>query len=564
MAKAVYFSGGRFQKIDALEAATSLDIASVVALSTTGIALTGAGKVLSFASSDGQITGLAAPTNAGDAATKGYVDGIASGLDVKASVRVATVAALPAYGRVGNVITASGLVSINTAGIDGITNLAVGNRVLLKDGADGSDNGIYAVTTVGVTDTTAFVLTRAVDADSSAEVTAGMFTFVAEGSTLADTGWVLATDDAIVLNTTDLTFSQFSSAGIVIAGAGLTKTGNTIDVVSGNTAIVVGADAITLTLGTESGLAIADRAQDGLVIDFSTLAAAAVDVANDSFAILDATDSIVKVEAIADLITAIAGVGLVAASGVLALSLDELSAVAIDVSADYLPFIDATDSSSAKVTMANFVAGIVGDGSGGLDAAAGVLAIDTDDSTVELSLGVLRVKGLGVTSTELAAASVTNAKLAPNALQDDESAEPIVHLAYAQTSAGAADAAGFCKALYKVAASGKVALLADVTSATQINAFMGLCADKVAGIPADTEVVNVIKISGVLVTPGDGAIDDSGNNFATVGAPVFIKDNGLLTTDESQIVSGDYLLKVGISASATTMITDFSALPVQK
>lgn len=182
-----------------------------------------------------KITNLAEPTLDSDAATKAYVDAARSGLDIKQSVRVATTAN----------ITLSG-----TQTIDGVAVIA-GDRVLVKDQTTGSQNGIYVVA--------AGSWTRATDADNSTEVTAGMFTFVAEGTVGADSGWVLTTNDAITLNTTTLTFSQFSGAGQITAGAGLTKTGNTIDIATANSArIVVNADSIdlaTITQADSSGVA---------------------------------------------------------------------------------------------------------------------------------------------------------------------------------------------------------------------------------------------------------------------------------------------------------------------
>lgn len=176
-----------------------------------------------------KITNLAEPTLDSDAATKAYVDAARSGLDVKQSVRVATTAN----------ITLSG-----TQTIDGISVIS-GDRVLVKDQTTGSQNGIYVVA--------AGSWTRATDADTNTEVTAGMFTFVTEGTVNADSGWVLTTNDAITLGTTALTFAQFSGAGQITAGAGLTKTGNTIDVVTASTArIVVNADSIDLATVTQS------------------------------------------------------------------------------------------------------------------------------------------------------------------------------------------------------------------------------------------------------------------------------------------------------------------------
>jgi hypothetical protein len=169
-----------------------------------------------------KITGLADPTNAQDAATKAYVDATATGLDVKASVRAATTTS----------ITLSG-----TQTIDGVA-LIAGDRVLVKNQGTGSENGIYVVA--------AGAWSRAADADASAEVSSGMFTFVEEGTSNADTGWILTTNNPITLGTTALTFTQFSSAGAITAGNGLTQSGSTINVVGTAGRISVAADSIDI------------------------------------------------------------------------------------------------------------------------------------------------------------------------------------------------------------------------------------------------------------------------------------------------------------------------------
>jgi hypothetical protein len=199
-----------------------------------------------------KITSLADPTAAQDAATKAYVDATAQGLDTKASVRVATTTTLPANTRSGNVLTASANGVL--AAIDGVT-LVVGDRVLVKNEATGANNGIYTVTSVG-SGGTPWTMTRATDADTSAEVTPGMFTFVEEGTVNTGGGWRLVTAAPITLNTTALTFTQFSSAGAYSAGTGLTLTGSVfaIDTASGYGVRKVAADigdgsstAITVT-----------------------------------------------------------------------------------------------------------------------------------------------------------------------------------------------------------------------------------------------------------------------------------------------------------------------------
>lgn len=179
-----------------------------------------------------KITNLAAPTGDNDAATKAYVDATKQGLDVKDSVRVATTES----------ITLSG-----TQTIDGIAVIA-GDRVLVKNQSPGSANGIYSVD--------AGSWTRSVDADNSTagEVTAGMFTFVEEGTINGDSGWVLITNNPITLDTTDLTFTQFSGAGQVEGGAGLAKDGVTLNVGTASTErIVVNADNIDLAFAGTAG-----------------------------------------------------------------------------------------------------------------------------------------------------------------------------------------------------------------------------------------------------------------------------------------------------------------------
>jgi phage-related tail fiber protein len=172
--------------------------------------------------SSARITNVAAPTGANDAANKAYVDATKQGLDVKNSVHVATT---------GN-ITLSG-----TQTVDGVS-LVAEDRVLVKNQSTGSENGIYVVK--------AGSWERAADADSDADVTPGMFTFVEEGSVNADSGWVLTTDAPITLGTTALAFTQFSGAGQVTAGDGMTKTGNTLNVVGTSNRITVDADSVDI------------------------------------------------------------------------------------------------------------------------------------------------------------------------------------------------------------------------------------------------------------------------------------------------------------------------------
>jgi hypothetical protein len=195
-----------------------------------------------------RITSVAEPTQSSDAATKNYVDAVKTGLDVKDSVIVTTTGNLTAtYSNgtsgVGATLTNSGTQAAIT--IDSRV-LVVGERVLVKDQTTALQNGFYKVTTVG-TASTNWVLTRTVDADEDSEITPGAFTFVEEGTVGANNGYVCTNVGAITVGTTAITFVQFSGAGSVIAGDGLTKTGNTLNAVGTNNRISISADAIDIS-----------------------------------------------------------------------------------------------------------------------------------------------------------------------------------------------------------------------------------------------------------------------------------------------------------------------------
>jgi len=241
----------------------SLSIADAVAGGASGL-LSGSDKqkldnaasaatpsTLALRDSSGRLQ-VATPVSDSDAANKAYVDAARSGLDVKDSVRAATVGA----------ITLSGTQTIDDVAV------VAGDRVLVKNQGTASENGIYVAASGA--------WSRSADADSNAEVTAGMFTFVEEGTANADSGWVLTTNNPIVVGSTSLVFAQFSGAGQIIAGDGLTKTGNTLDVGGTTDRITVTADNVdiastyvgqttittlgTITTGTWNGtdVAVAD------------------------------------------------------------------------------------------------------------------------------------------------------------------------------------------------------------------------------------------------------------------------------------------------------------------
>ena len=219
---------------------TGLTVSGTLTATLTGHAtldlpLTGGTMSGSVTFSSGTVTGLATPSASTDAATKAYVDAAVASLAVHDEVAVTTTTALSvSYSNgasgVGATLTNAGTQAALI--LDGIS-LVVGNRVLVKNQATTTQNGIYVVTNIG-SGSTNWVLTRASDADNSkaGEFSTGLFVFVQQGTSNASTGWTLTSigtgvNDAITIGTDAVTFSQFSGAGTYLAGTGLLLTGNT-------------------------------------------------------------------------------------------------------------------------------------------------------------------------------------------------------------------------------------------------------------------------------------------------------------------------------------------------
>lgn len=210
---------------------------------------------------------------------KGYVDtkvdAVASGLDVKGSCRFATAVALtpnPTYSSTNKTLTGTSNGKLTVDGVD-VNN---GDRVLVKNQVEARQNGIYVVTNKGADFSAAYTLTRADDANVNStgapekSITAGMFTFIEEGSNNQDTAWVLTTNNPITIdnatlgNNTALTFTQFAGPGTVTVTAPLTRSGNEISLGTvpaslggtGQTTYIVGDILYCATANTLSRLSI--------------------------------------------------------------------------------------------------------------------------------------------------------------------------------------------------------------------------------------------------------------------------------------------------------------------
>jgi hypothetical protein len=172
------------------------------------------------------------PTGPQDAATKNYVDITVQGMQTKPTARLATAAALPAN-TYNNGASGSGATLTATASaalsVDGVA-VVSGNIILVKNEAAAANNGLYTVSNAGAAGA-AYVLTRHVDMDLAGEYSGAFVPVGNAGATNANTLWLANPSTPVTVGTTPIPFTQLNGATDIIAGNGLSISGNTISAV---------------------------------------------------------------------------------------------------------------------------------------------------------------------------------------------------------------------------------------------------------------------------------------------------------------------------------------------
>ena len=375
-------------------------------------------------------------------ATRGYVDSVAAGLDPKQSCKVTTT---------GN-ITLSG-----TQTIDGVS-VSAGDRILVKDQSVSSANGIYICS--------ADAWTRSTDMAVGSDA-AGASMFIEQGTLNGDVGFVCTSNKgAALVGTNDLTFSQYTGASNITAGAALSKTGDQLDVEVDGVTIEVSSDALqlkdsgitndkiadgtisngklanssisgvqlggnlaALSAGSTGGIvmtsyngssAVADisinldggslaTSANGLKVDTNGIATLMIQ--DDAITSAKLADGSVLTATLADLAVTDAKL---AANAVVTSKINDGAVTTAKIAADA---IDASKIADAAVQREHLNANVVNAaGAVVLDGTNNDLKVAVDGSSIEINSNALRVKALGIATAMVADDAITQAKIADAAV----------------------------------------------------------------------------------------------------------------------------------------------------
>lgn len=469
------------------------------------ITFTGVGGIAIDAGSQ-KISNVLDPVSAQDAATKNYVDTNVSGLQVHAPVRAATVGS--------NITVASA--APNT--LDGVS-LATNDRILVKDQTTASQNGIYIVQTLGTGANGVWV--RATDADTSAEMGAGTYVYVNEGTVNADSAWVLTTNNPITLGTTSLTFTQFSGLGQITAGNGLTKTGNTLDIGSGN-GITVNADNIVLNLSATPGLQF-----NGSAVEVKANTAAGIGLsASGVGVVLNGTNP-----------------GLAFTSTYVDVKYDGARAITAGASGIGVNI----EASNPSLQISSNELGIKFDGSGGLQKLSTGTGIKLNGTTLALAAGGISVLGVPAAGTWQIGGSATSANvtaanlgtLTAGSSSDASALHTHLGLAAASTTFSAtAGAGGLTKGQAVYISANNTVLPGDTTT----NALIAGIANATVSAAASVGVQQDGVMTGIL-------------SAATAGVAYYMGSSGSPVVYAS-LPAASRVIRLGYALNATDMVID--------
>ena len=208
-------------------ARTNLGLGTMATQAASNVAITG-----------GTITGMPSPSSGTDVTTKTYVDDLVAGLKTRIITRVATTA---------NINLSTDLENGDT--LDGIT-LVTGNKILVKDQTNQTQNGIYIVPASGAA-------SRDPDFDTVAEL-AGQLVIVQEGSTNADKIYLCTTDNSGSIGSVNITFSQVQPSftgtvtSVAVADAGSSEISVSGSPITTSGTITLGVNSISVTKITDA------------------------------------------------------------------------------------------------------------------------------------------------------------------------------------------------------------------------------------------------------------------------------------------------------------------------
>ena len=196
--------------INTIPYASSANVMGVITPGASSVLVSSAGNVPSWSTVLPALT-TADPLVAQGLATRNYVDQTAlTGTSVYAASAASLGTVTQAGAGVGATLTNAGAQA--TFALDGV-NPPVGVNVLIKNTATGmaaANEGIYTVTSVG-SGATNWVLTRATNFDTAAEVNRTGLIIIQNGATLAGTAWY-NTATIVTVDTTAFNFAQFGTS----------------------------------------------------------------------------------------------------------------------------------------------------------------------------------------------------------------------------------------------------------------------------------------------------------------------------------------------------------------